>query len=62
MSKKITIIDYKTDSIKPQEISAKYASQMSCYRQALAGIFGVGVEKVESLIVSTGNKAVIELS
>lgn len=60
--KKITIIDYKTDSIKPQEISAKYASQMSCYRQALAGIFGVGVEKVESLIVSTGNKAVIELS
>ncbi len=59
---RITIIDYKTDAIEPEAIIEKYANQMSCYRKALAGIFGIGVEKVQSLIVSTSNKAVIELS
>ena len=60
--RKITIIDYKTDSIAPEEITAKYTGQMNCYRKALVDIFGIEAAKVETLIVSTANKALIELS
>ncbi|MED5585029.1 MAG: UvrD-helicase domain-containing protein [Verrucomicrobiota bacterium] len=59
---KVIIIDYKTDSITPDEIAEKYAGQMTCYRKALVDILGVEEENTECVIVSTANKALIELS
>ena len=59
---KVTIIDYKTDSITPDEIAEKYEGQMTCYRKALMDILGVKKENTRCLIVSTANKELIELS
>jgi ATP-dependent helicase/nuclease subunit A len=58
----ITIIDYKTDSATPEEITAKYTGQMRCYQKALVDIFGIGTEQVKCLIISTRNKVVVDLS
>jgi ATP-dependent exoDNAse (exonuclease V) beta subunit len=60
--RKITIIDYKTDAASAEEITAKYTAQMRCYQKAIVDIFGVGKEQVKCLIISTRNKAVIDLS
>ncbi len=39
------LLDYKTDRLPPEELTARYASQLALYRRALAPLFPKGIKE-----------------
>ncbi len=58
----IEVIDFKTDVVTSgAELMARYRGQMQSYQAAMAGVFGVGVEQVKCVLLSTHLGEVVKM-